>query len=89
VRLLIEDNYIIDAAYLYFDFEKSITINSIVPNEAYISGGMNVTIYGNLSYFFGKNIQVTFGNIQISSNKFYNKLSKDYIIMTVPPVSTA
>jgi hypothetical protein len=61
VRLQIEDNYIVDTAYLYFEFEKSITINSIVPNEGHISGGIYITVYGNLSYFFKKTIQVYFG----------------------------
>jgi len=61
VRLQIEDNYIIETAYLYFEFERSITINSMVPNEGHVSGGYNLTVYGNLSYFYMKNIQIKFG----------------------------
>ena len=84
VRLQIEDNYIVETAYLYFEFERSITINSIVNTEGHISGGYNVTVYGNLSYFFMKNIQVRFGEILLPQSDFDNKLSKEYIVLKVP-----
>ena len=89
MRLQIEDNYLVDTAYLYFEFERTITINSIVPNEGHISGGINITVYGNLSYFYKKTIQVYFGDILIPSTHYNNSISREFITMKVPPVSAA
>jgi IPT/TIG domain len=78
----------VSTAYLYFEFEKSITITGIVPDEGHLSGGIDVMVYGNFSYFFKKIIEVKFGEVLLTSSQYDNTISKDYIVVKVPPSST-
>lgn len=64
-------------------------MNQIVPNEGYISGGYNITVYGNMTYFFGKPITVKVGDIEIPKIDFFNRLSLEYIKIRMPAVDTS
>lgn len=67
MMLLVSDNYVVEAAYLYFYFEDTTQINSISPSEGYIGGGNTVSISGNFTVFYNEAFLLYCGTYAITT----------------------
>jgi IPT/TIG domain len=87
IRLMIEDNYIVENSYLYFLFDDAVKINSMFPNEGFIAGGNTITVSGNFTILYDKPYQLFHGSVRVDSTDIL-KSSPEVIQYIVPPVTT-